>query len=222
LETAGHFFCLTFSRHAVIYVVEKHRTIGEKMSEIIVSLEHPKLTKVYLRPLEKSDAERCCRWINDPEVRQFVSNQILPSLSQEEKWIDSVNDNRNKGIDLAIVTKEKNIHIGVIGVARIDWINRRGNTGALIGEKEYLGKGYGTEAKLLLLKHAFDTLGLEKICADVLSTNPRSKAYLEKTGYKEEGCLRRHFLVNGKKVDAYVMALFREDFYPIWKKYTGE
>ncbi len=191
------------------------------MSEIIISLAHPKLEKVYLRPLEKSDASRCCRWINDAEIRQFISNQNLLSFSQEEKWIESAN-NGKEGINLAIITKEKNIHIGNLGICDIDWINRRGTTGALIGEKDYWGKGYGTEAKLLLLKHVFDSLGLEKICSTVLSTNPRSKAYLEKTGYQEEGCLRRHQLVNGIKADLFVMALFREDFYPIWKKYTGE
>jgi len=192
------------------------------MSEIIVSLTHPKLTKVYLRPLEKSDAGRCCRWINDPEIRQFLTGQSLFSFSQEEKWIESVNDWRKEDINLAMITKDKNLHIGNVGISDIDWINRRGTTGALIGEKDYWGKGYGTEAKLLLLKHVFDTLGLEKICSTVLSTNPRSKAYLEKTGYKEEGCLRRHCLVDGKKVDIFVMALFREDFIPVWEKYTGE
>ena len=191
------------------------------MSEIIVSLEHPKLTKVYLRPLEKSDAKKTCCWVNNPEVRQFLSCQNFISLFEEEKWIESANKKKNEE-PLAIAVKGTDLPIGVIGMVGIDWRNRRATTGALIGEKEYWGKGYGTEAKLLLLKHAFDTLGLEKICSEVLSTNPRSKAYLEKTGYKEEGCLRQHFLVNGKKVDAYVMALFREDFYPIWKKYTGK
>lgn len=189
------------------------------MSEIIVSLEHPKLTKVYLRPLEKSDASACCRWINDPEVRRFVSTQNFNSLLSEEKWIESSNKEKHEE-PLAIVDKETHLIIGNIGICHIDWINRRAVTGALIGEKNYWGKGYGTEAKLLLLKHAFDTLGLEKICSEVLSINPRSKAYLEKTGYKQEGILRRHFLVDGKMVDAYVMALFREDFYPVWTKYT--
>ena len=185
------------------------------MNEIIISLAHQKLEKVYLRPLEKSDAGRCCRWINDPDIRCFVSCQPLLSFSQEEKWLENTDT-------LAIIAKNGNKHIGNIGISDINWINRRGTTGALIGEKDYWGKGYGTEAKLLLLKHAFDTLGLEKICSTVLSTNPRSKAYLEKTGYQEEGCLRRHQLVNGVKVDLFIMALFREDFIPVWKKYTGE
>jgi RimJ/RimL family protein N-acetyltransferase len=191
------------------------------MNEIIVSLTHPKLTKVYLRPLEKSDAEKCCRWINDPEIRQYVSTQNFLSLHAEEKWLESQSNNE-KSITLAIVTKTENIHIGIVGISSIDWTNRRGITGALIGEKEYWNGGYGTEAKLLLLNHCFRTLGLQKICSSVLSTNPRSKAYLEKTGYKAEGCLKRHQLVNGRKVDMFVMALFPEDFHKVWKKYTDE
>jgi RimJ/RimL family protein N-acetyltransferase len=190
------------------------------MSEIIVSLEHPKLKKVYLRPLEKSDMKKCSRWENDPIARKYISTAFFPSVSSLEKWYEGQNEN-TKRIELAIVTKKKNIHIGNIKIADIDWINRRGTTDALIGEKEYWGRGYGTEAKLLLLKHAFDILGLEKICAEVTVINPRSKRYLEKTGYKEEGYLRRHYFAEGKMIDAYIMALFREDFYPIWKKYVG-
>ncbi|MBI2120440.1 MAG: GNAT family N-acetyltransferase [Parcubacteria group bacterium] len=191
------------------------------MNTHIVSLSHPKLAKVYLRPFEKDDLQRCCRWINDPEVRRFLSTQSLPSLQKEEEWYNSLQKSDNDVV-LAIISKENHAHIGNIGLHRIDWINRRGTTGALIGEKEYWAKGYGTEAKLLLLKHAFDTLGLEKICSNVFSNNPRSKAYLEKTGYREEGCRRRHFLVDGKKVDDYIMAIFREDFEPVWEKYCGE
>lgn len=191
------------------------------MNTHIVSLAHQKLEKVYLRPLEKGDLHRCCRWINDPEVRQYLVNNSLFSLTQEERWYDSL-QNKKTGFILAIVKKDDHTHIGNIELDGIDWRNRFGTTGAVIGEKECWGKGYGTEAKLLLLKHAFDTLGLEKICSDVLSINPRSKAYLEKTGYHEEGCRRRHFLVDGKKVDDYIMAIFREDFEPVWKKYCGE
>lgn len=121
-----------------------------------------------------------------------------------------------------ITEKSNHTPIGTIGLHNIDWRNRYCTTGALIGEKEYWGKGYGTEAKLLLLKYAFDTLGLEKICSNVLAINPRSKAYLKKTGYREEGCRRRQFLVDGKKVDDFIMAIFKEDFEPIWKKYCGE
>jgi len=191
------------------------------MNKIIISLAHPKLTKVYLRPLERSDLARCQKWVNDPDVRNFIGNNFLPSFAFEEKWYDDLLE-RKDNIILAIVTKDEHIHIGNMGLDGIDLINRRGGTGAVIGEKEYWGKGYGTEAKLLLLKHAFDSLGLLKVCSDVLATNPRSKAYLEKTGYKEEGCKRKHFFKNGKMVDSYIMAIFREDFIPVWKKYTGE
>lgn len=191
------------------------------MNTRVISLTHPKLEKVYLRPLEKSDLPLCCRWMNDSEVRHFLLNQSLPSLHQEEGWYDSL---QKSDRDLVLVITDKSNHtpIGTVGLHGIDWRNRIGTTGALIGEKEYWGKGFGTETKLLLLKHCFDTLGLEKICSNVLATNPRSKAYLEKTGYREEGCRRRHFLVDGKKVDNYIMAIFREDFGPIWKKYCGE
>ncbi len=192
------------------------------MNEKIVSLAHPKLTKVYLRPLEKTDMSRCCRWVNDPETRSFYSTELLLfSTAQEERWFEDLQKKTADDITLAIITKEDDIHIGNMGI-RVSWKNRHGTTGALIGEKDFWGKGYGTEAKLLFLKLAFDEMGLQKVCSHVYATNPRSKAYLEKTGYHEEGVLRRHVFLNGRMVDVYEMAVFREDFIPIWKKYTGE
>jgi RimJ/RimL family protein N-acetyltransferase len=49
-----------------------------------------------------------------------------------------------------------------------------------------------TEAKLLLLTHAFDTLGAERVMLKTDSRNARSRAAIERIGATFEGLLRRH------------------------------
>ena len=50
-----------------------------------------------------------------------------------------------------------------MGLHTIDWKNRHATTGTFIGEEQWRGKCFGTHAKMLLLRWAFDELGLNKI-----------------------------------------------------------
>lgn len=172
--------------------------------------------KVNLRPFSKEDIPTITRWINDPEVREFVT-QIFPQTEkQEEEWVNrGLNE---KGITLAIETKD-GILIGSMGLHDIHWADRRVTTGAIIGEKEYWGKGYGTDAKMQVLNYAFNILNLHKICSGVISFNKRSLNYSLHCGYKIEGRRKKHIFKNGKYWALIELGLFKKDWLPIWKKY---
>lgn len=176
--------------------------------------------RVELRPLSKSDIPHLMRWINDPEIRNFIANNFPKMEASEEAWLDHLSKS-DTDIILAIVTK-KGKFIGTMGIHGIKWVDRTATTGALIGEKEYWGKGYGSEAKLLLLNYAFNTLGLRKICSSVIAFNKRSYNYSAKVGYKEEGRLKKQNFRNGKYWDLIQLAIFRKDFIPFWKKYLAK
>lgn len=106
-----------------------------------------------------------------------------------------------------------------MAIHQIDWVNGTATTGAMIGEKEYWGKGYGSEAKMLLLDYAFNRLGLRKICSNVIAFNGRSKRYSEKCGYREEARRKAQFFRDGTYHDEIWLAVFRENWLPLWKKY---
>jgi RimJ/RimL family protein N-acetyltransferase len=52
------------------------------------------------------------------------------------------------------------------------------------------GKGFNTECKLLLLGHAFEVLGANRVQLKTRTTNLRSRAAIEKIGAVYEGTLR--------------------------------
>lgn len=172
---------------------------------------------VNLRPLSKSDVPHLTRWINDPEVRIFVLGHFPMTEMQEEEWVSKLGkDERN--IVFLIETKE-GVPIGVMGIHEIRWIDRTATTGAMIGEKEYWGKGFGTDAKMTLLKYAFDTLNLHKIRSRVYDFNERSARYSLRCGYKEEGRLKKDVFKLGRYCDLILLAVFRDDWFPIWERY---
>lgn len=175
---------------------------------------------VNLRPLQKEDIPAITRWINDPEVRDFIKANWPMTLADEENWFADLSKKKPNDLVLAIVTSEGK-HIGHMGLHRIDWRGRVATTGAVIGEKECWGKGFGTEAKTLLLHHAFRSMNLRKICSSVIAYNKRSLHYSLKCGYKVEGSLKAHVFRRGRYWDLTQLAVFWPDFRPVWQKYKA-
>ena len=66
----------------------------------------------------------------------------------------------------------------------------------------FLGRAYwrtpaNTEAKYLLLRHAFESLGCVRVALKTDGRNTRSQAAIERLGAVREGVLRKHMNVRG-------------------------
>ena len=145
----------------------------------------------------------------------------LVSLPAEKDWIEKLCKMEKDPSDIVFVieTKIGKRAIGVIGLHRIDWLNRNATTGTVIGEGRLRNKGYATEAKMLLLKYAFDTLGLHKVIARVYADNLASIRYSEKCGYVKEGTLRHEIFHNGSFMNVVLLGCFRETWFNAWQTY---
>ena len=174
--------------------------------------------KVILRPLRKeTDLESCLRWVNNPGVNRYLNLFLPVSETAEEKWFDNLEKEKDS-IILAIETFEGEF-IGLMGLHKINWRDRTAITGALIGEEKYRNKGYGTDAKMILLNYAFNTLNLRKICSSVLSFNKRSLHYNLHCGYKIEGRRRKQIFREDRYWDEIILGLFKNNWLPIWRRY---
>lgn len=176
--------------------------------------------RVSLRLLTQEDVVQITEWMNDQEVTAFLSACFPLHLSQEEKWIEDVNQS-TKDFVFGLQTND-NHFIGVMGLHGINFIDRFGKTGAYIGNKEYWGKGYGSEAKMILLDYAFNTLNLRKINSSVAAFNPRSHNYLKKCGYKEEGVRKKQIFHNGEYHDEILLSVFQEDWLALWRQFQEQ
>ena len=167
--------------------------------------------RVSLRAVEEHDLTRIVGWVNDPAIRENILRQFPLDLRGETDWYN--NRDRTQfpnDFVFAIVLNKDGRHIGNMGVHGIDWINRFAGTGTLIGEKEEWSKGYAVEAKRLLLKYLFNTLGLNRVESAGLATNERSLKYLAKCGYVQEAIRKNKYFRNGAWVDQVLLVITRE------------
>ncbi|MDD3562958.1 MAG: GNAT family protein [Candidatus Cloacimonetes bacterium] len=168
--------------------------------------------RVFLRGLEIEDYISLHKWRQDDEIFNYYRGIAhYPSSINEKNWVESrINDKEN--VTCAICLKENNQFIGCTFLNSIDLINRSARGGTFIGDKNYIGCGYGYEGRLLILKHAFFDWGMERVWAHIHVSNSPSLKMHAKCGYEREGLLRNASYKNGKFEDIVVMAVLREDF----------
>ncbi|MGQ9700022.1 MAG: GNAT family N-acetyltransferase [Candidatus Bipolaricaulaceae bacterium] len=166
-----------------------------------------------LRAIEREDIPRFVRWLNDPEVRQFLLMHQPLSRAQEERWFEE-QLSRADELLLAIEVREGGewIHIGNVGLHRIDLKNRTATLGIVIGEKDFWGKGFGREALRVLLRYAFLELGLHRVELETFSFNVRALRCYEAVGFKKVGVRRQALFRDGAFHDLILMDLLAEEF----------
>lgn len=158
--------------------------------------------RVYLREMRASDASGTYHaWMLDPEVLRFTESR--PGAYGVDNLTSYIEDKSTDGqhLFLAIVAREDDVHIGNIKIGPMDWRHLNGDLGVIIGEKEYWGRGFATEAIAVVTAHCFDRLGLHKITAGCYAINMGAVRAFEKAGYAIEGCRPSHCLFEGKFVD---------------------
>ena len=169
--------------------------------------------KVRLREYRREDVQLAQAYINDYEVKRLLHPGIpYPYTYEDEmKWFE--NNSATKDIySFAIETLEDNKYIGGCGINNIDWKNSVAVVGIFIGDKNYWGKGYGTDAMKILVSFIFDQLNIHKIKLHVFSFNQRAIRSYEKCGFKTEGILRDEIFKDGKYHDDIVMGILREEY----------
>ena len=169
---------------------------------------------VKLRAYKEEDIEKATVYINDEEVKKLMDSTIPFPMTkwQEEEWIRSRKANTDFTYDFAIEDLKTGKYIGGCSINECDVKNRTCVVGIMIGDKEYWGKGYGSDALKVLIKFIFEEVNMNKIKLNVFSFNNRAIACYKKVGFKEEGILRKEIYRNGKYHDEIIMAIFNEDF----------
>lgn len=170
--------------------------------------------RVYLRPEETGDAEPHAR-IFAEETDDFIDDigRVPASPIMMEHGIrEATKSQPPRSVTFSVCLKESDDVIGWVGLGSIDYVNRTAESYSTLRPGEYRGRGYGTEAKLLLLEYGFDRLHLHVIHSYVFGANERSAAALVKQGYKPAGRLKWDYPRRGVYTDTLLFDIKRDEW----------
>lgn len=172
--------------------------------------------RVRLRAIERSDIPTFVRWFNDLEVRWYLLMYMPLSTAQKEQWFENMLQRQQRREDFIFAVEvrvgDEWVHIGHVGLHRINWKDRRAVFVIALGEKAYWNQGYGTDATRTILRFAFDELNLHRVELEVIDENARARRCYEKAGFRYEGTRRQAAFFEGKYHDVHWMSILREEF----------
>lgn len=185
-------------------------------TEELAFAEAPTLAgkQIVLRPVAVADAPGLVKLLYDPEVRRLTGTHgsVRPGvLERAEQHYGSRADHDDE-LNLAIVDQETGDFLGEAVLDKLDAHNRCCNFRIALVGPEAFGRGYGAEATRLILAHAFETVGLNRVELQVYAFNPRARRVYERTGFVHEGTKRQALHWDGEWVDAEIMAILAEDW----------
>ncbi len=172
--------------------------------------------RIRLRRNERSDLPKFVEWLNDPEVRRYLSMSLPISQAAEELWFENMlkRPPEEQSLGIEIIDGDGWRLVGNCSIFDINWRARSAEVGLFIGDKSCWNKGYGTEVMQLLLRLGFGTLNLNRIFLRVDTENRGGIRTYEKAGFVHEARLRESDFREGKFCDDLIMSVLRSEWTP--------
>ena len=173
-------------------------------------LETPRLR---LRPLEDADAPALFAIFADPEAMRYWARPAMTDTAEVEALLREIRSYAEKEtlFQWGIARRDDDLVIGTCTLFRINREHRRGEVGYIV-RRELWGGGVATEAMTALLDHAFGTMTLHRIEADIDPRNASSIRLVERLGFRKEGHLRERFFVAGEIQDSVIYGLLAPEW----------
>ena len=164
--------------------------------------------EVCVREFQSADIARKVEWINDPENNQYLHYDIPLEYEKTLRWFE----NRNCAVRRDCVIEYAGVPVGLIGLLDINTFHQRAELYISMGDTSYKRKGIGYSAVRLILKYAFEELGVNKVFLNVDAENVAACRLYEKAGFVCEGYFRQDMMHRGKLIDRKRYAVLREDY----------
>nr|WP_300089941.1 GNAT family protein [Sedimentibacter sp.] len=172
---------------------------------------------IELRKSTFDDCKYFSVWEEQDYIKEFLT------INKDRSYEDVVREYITRESDLSkeqytIFHKDTGKKIGRVYLSNIsNSSNSIDITRIYIGEKDFLGKGYGREAMEMLLDYCFNSLNMERVTLDHYPGNRASLLYLD-LGFKYEGIMRNAAKKDNKYYDLQQMSMLKEEYNQIIQK----
>ncbi len=167
---------------------------------------------VYLDSITREDIPLFAKWFaNLDMLYNLFPIAVVPQTEEcETEWYE----NMRKGKDyvFAIRTLTDKQLIGNTSLHDLDWRNRSAEFGIVVGDPNYWGRGYGSDATRVMVRYGFMELNLHRIYLIVFDYNKRAIRAYEKVGFQHEGTKREAHFRDGVYHDIHLMSILHHEW----------
>lgn len=171
--------------------IETRKTLGVIVHRTVAG------EKTKLRPafwgFSETELERRYRWGKD-DLLQYWSGSI-PAGRTVEQFRNTLGQrdwpSDGKRISYAILAENDDL-IGMVSCYSIDKRHHVGEIGIYLGEKNFWGQGYGTDALIAFLRHLFNDLEFESVYLHTYESNQRAQRSYLRIGFETQDKRRRY------------------------------
>ena len=167
---------------------------------------------VRLEPLEERHRELVRPAAQHPEIFTVTTSALGPLF---DPYIDNALKRSASGPELAFVVWHKAMDrpVGMTRYLNIEEPHRKLEIGSTWYEPSVWAGAVNPECKLLLMRHAFERLGFNRVEYKTDLRNARSRAAILKLGAKQEGILRKHMIMaDGHVRDSVYFSVIDEEW----------
>ncbi len=153
------------------------------------------------------------QWRNEPSTLKFnpVKNRTLEELKEILRNSPTcLSPLDTKAVHRWFIDLDDKI-VGTVSLSEIDVQMGTAEIGYMIGEAHH-NRGIATAALRTWTSFIFQNTDLRKLTASVSDQNLASIRVLEKVGYKREGLLREHYLIQEIPTNEVVFGLLRKEW----------
>jgi RimJ/RimL family protein N-acetyltransferase len=152
---------------------------------------------VRLEPLREAHISDLTTAAQDESIWRYMPYGTVSNETEMRAWVQEVVSRQARGTDLpfAVIHLETGKAVGCTRYLDIQPANRAVEVGGTWYGVAYQRTAVNTECKLLILRHAFETLGCIRVQLKTDLRNERSQRAIERIGAVREGVLRHHVIM---------------------------
>lgn len=159
--------------------------------------------------------EYYAKWSRDSEFMQLWDTDapLVRDVKKTQEWFRTQEEKEREGsFGFMIHTLADDQIIGMTGLFGASNQHHNAWVAIGIGDRNYWGKGFGSDAMNLILGYGFRELQLHRVNLFTFSINPRAIRSYEKVGFVHEGIVRQAMNRYGKRGDFVSMGILRNEW----------
>lgn len=137
--------------------------------------------------------------VTQDEIRKYCRHQ----MAAETVWF------------YAIELAEGHGFVGTLKIGSINLYAGHADLGIMVGRRDLWGSGIASRTLSRVAEHLFSDLGLRRLTAGAMATNPAMIRVFEKLGFQREGTFREHDRIGDRYVDHIHLGCLRQEFRPL-------